>query len=68
MYYEPFGLFLNHTDRQMHYNIMLPILPDDGFEKITFWKGTDADRDNQKGEEYTYEYNAPSTSQWQDFA
>tara|TARA_A100001011_G_scaffold174767_1_gene183436 strand:+ start:672 stop:1295 length:624 start_codon:yes stop_codon:yes gene_type:complete len=56
MYYEPGFVFKPHTDRQMHYNIMLPILPDDGFEKITFWKGTDADRNNPKGKEYTYEY------------
>ena len=62
MYYEPNFVFKPHTDRQMHYNIMLPILPENDFEKITFWKGEDSDRDNPLGieYEYTYDMNHPS--------
>jgi hypothetical protein len=57
MTYTPGFTFANHTDRYLEYNIMFPLVPDDGGEPITFYKGEDKDRDNPLGVEYTYHYN-----------
>ena len=57
MTYTPGFTFSNHTDRYLDYNIMFPLIPTDGGEAITFYKGEDEDRDNPLGIEYTYKYN-----------
>ena len=57
MTYNPGFTFANHTDRYLEYNIMFPLIPNDGGEPITFYKGKDKDRDDPLGVEYTYSYN-----------
>lgn len=56
MTYQPGFKFKNHTDRYLEYNIMFPIIPEDAGEPITFYQGSDKDRDNPLGKEYTYNY------------
>jgi len=56
MTYTPGFTFRNHTDRFLEYNIMFPLIPSDGGEAITFYKGEDKDRNNPLGTEYTYKY------------
>lgn len=57
MTYQPGFTFKKHTDRQMHYNIMMPIIYGNEPECITFWKGEDHERDTTTEQEYTYNYN-----------
>lgn len=56
MTYEPGFVFKKHIDREMHWNLFLPLLPHTGFNSIKFWKGTDADRDIETELDYEYEY------------
>ena len=57
MTYEPGFVFKKHTDREMQYNLMMPILPLTNNEPIHYWVGEDKDRDITDKKVATVYYN-----------
>lgn len=53
---EPGFQFRKHTDRKLDYTIMFPLFPVNDFNRLTFWKGTDKERDLDLEKDYDLEY------------
>jgi len=64
MTYKPGFVFKKHTDREMYYNIMMPLIPRGYTDPIHYWKGADEDRDttNEKIGTYYYDTIHPSVT------
>jgi len=45
MTYKPGFVFKKHTDREMYYNIMMPLIPRGYTDPIHYWEGEDIQRD-----------------------
>lgn len=56
MTYKPGFVFKKHIDREMHTNIMMPLIPKGYTDPIHYWKGTDKDRDTTTEKIGTYYY------------
>jgi hypothetical protein len=59
---EPGYEFRKHTDRNLDYTMMCPLLPRENFNNLIFWEGTDAERDstNKKLYELQYSFKHPT--------
>ena len=53
---EPGFQFRKHTDRKLDYTIMFPLKPEQDFNKLTFWKGEDKDREKDLEKDYDLVY------------
>jgi hypothetical protein len=53
---EPNFNFKTHLDRHLEYTIMLPLLPRENFAPLTFWEGSDRDRNTTTKKIYTLDY------------
>jgi hypothetical protein len=53
---EPGFKFKPHTDRNLEYTIMCPLLPRENFNNLIFWEGTDAERNTANKKLYELEY------------
>ena len=56
MTYKPGFIFKKHTDREMHYNIMMPLIPIGYTDPIHYWEGKDTDRDKETKKIGTFYY------------
>ena len=58
MIYTPGWEFKTHTDKNLEYNIMIPVILDNDSQKLQFWVGEDCDKDTTKELDYEITYSS----------